>query len=309
MRVITMRRILPVVLLVFMCGTGAADEDRNMTPPADPHPPTSEARRAMINAFIEAAEPLSQCFEARSHDDGRGNALPYRLFVPDVANQSDADTKYPLVIFLHGAGGRGADNAAQYTRGNTFGTHAWIMPEHQARWPCFVVAPQTDRLWTPRESEDDRFPSVVEEPDSGLTPAARMVLEIVEALAAEYPIDTDRLILTGQSMGGGGTWYLLTKRPHMFAAAIPICGIWAEPDIAPAIAHMPLWIFHGDQDRAVPVDVSRVMVEALKAAGGNPAYTEYAGVGHNSWDWAYTEPALVPWAMAQRRDPGDGGGK
>jgi predicted peptidase len=301
-------RVLTIMLSLVIGPVAAAVE-----PVADAHAPLSEARRAMMSDFWQASEGLASRFDAHTHDDGRGNTLPYRLFVPDAAKQddaggntgegADADTKYPLVIFLHGAGGRGTDNEAHYTRGNTFGTHIWIMPEHQAKWLCFVVAPQTDQSWTPREGDDERFAPLVEEPDSGLTPTARMVLELVEALAEEYPIDTDRLIITGQSMGGGGVWYLLTRCPDMFAAAIPVCGIWAEPAIAPAIAHVPLWIFHGEQDRPVPVDVSRAMVEALKAAGGNPAYTEYAGVGHDSWGWAYTEPALVPWAMAQRRSP------
>ncbi len=309
-------RVLTVLLSMLVGGGAvAASKEQNMLahtdsaavpaaaqPVADPHAPDSAARQAMIKTFWDTSEALTPRFEVRTHTRGE-LAMPYRLFVPAIDPNKAPDQRYPLVIFLHGAGGRGNDNETQYTAGNRFGTHIWAMPENQKEHPCFILAPQTEQAWYAHDGHGGRMAPNPEEPDTGLTPAAASVLEIIEQLIEQYPIDRNRLILTGQSMGGGGTWYLLTKRPHMFAAAMPICGVWAEPEIAPAIAHVPLWIFHGEQDRAVPVDVSRAMVEALKAADGSPAYTEYAGVGHNSWNWAYTEPALVPWAMAQRRSP------
>ncbi len=283
----------------------AAPEDTRMTQPtesaspqpvADPHAPDSPERAALVQTFWDASEALSERFEAHTHTRGE-RVMPYRLFIPAV----EPGKTYPLVIFLHGAGGRGDDNVKQYTGGNRFGTHIWAMPQNQAKYPCFILAPQTEAAWYAHDGHGGRMAPNPEEPGTGLTAVAATVIEIIDQLTADYPIDRDRLILTGQSMGGGGTWYLLSRRPHMFAAAVPVCGVWTERTLAAEIAHVPVWVFHGNQDQSVPVARSRGMVQALQAAGGSVAYTEYPGVGHASWNFAYTEPVLVPWAMSQRR--------
>jgi predicted peptidase len=126
-----------------------------------------------------------------------------------------------------------------------------------------------------------------------------VALEIVDALTREFSIDQRRIYVTGQSMGGTGVWHVTAHRPKMFAAAVPCCG---TPTDEPAVDSLrtPVWDFHGADDQVVPVSVSRDRIAELRKAGGHPLYTEYAGVDHNVWEWAYTEPELVKWVFAQK---------
>jgi predicted peptidase len=101
-------------------------------------------------------------------------------------------------------------------------------------------------------------------------------------------------------MGGFGTWDVLARHPDLVAAAVPICG-GGNPAKAGKMTGVPIWVFHGDKDEAVKVEQSRTMVEAVKKAGGDVKYTEYPGVGHNSWEKAYAEPELLKWMMSQKR--------
>jgi len=290
--------IASVLISNMMTASGQTEQvmaTQPTEPPIDANPPESEARKAMIGSFWERAAALSTLFEARTHTSD-GTVMPYRLFVPA---DHDATQSYPLVIFLHGIGGTGTDNEANYTRGNTFGTHVWVLPENQQRWPCFVLAPQSTVGWSPHPPIRD-LPALEEEPESGLTPPLRLMLEILENTANEYNIDRSRVYLTGQSMGGFGTWYLLAKRPEVFAAAVPICG-GGDPAAVEVFKHVPVWAFHGANDPTVPVARSREMIEALRAAGATPMYTEYPDVAHTSWMWAYTEPALPAWLFSHKR--------
>jgi predicted peptidase len=134
----------------------------------------------------------------------------------------------------------------------------------------------------------------------GLGDGARLAFEVIESISRELPIDDRRIYLTGQSMGGAGVWHMITQRPRFFAAAAVCCGSASADNMTDAV-RMPLWNFHGDADNTVPVTVSRDRIAALRKAGGHPFSTEYRGVGHNVWEWAYTEPALVRWLFANRR--------
>ena len=144
-----------------------------------------------------------------------------------------------------------------------------------------------------------------------------MESQVLAALAAaikEFNGDPARIYLTGLSMGGYGTWSIAAGHPGMFAALVPVCGGIRPPDAgapedgaanpyaetAKKIGTTPVWVFHGGADPAVPVTESRKMVEALKANSGNVKYTEYEGVGHNSWDKAYREADLPVWLFAQK---------
>jgi poly(3-hydroxybutyrate) depolymerase len=129
---------------------------------------------------------------------------------------------------------------------------------------------------------------------------ARLALAALDALRKEFNLDPSRLYLTGLSMGGYGTWDTIARHPKLFAAAVPVCG-GGDESTAPAIKDLPIWCFHGGADKTVPPERSRNMIEALKAAGGHTRYTEYPGVGHNSWDKAYAEPELPTWLFAQKR--------
>ncbi len=250
----------------------------------------SPERVALIEAFKERSNGLDQGFEARTHRSDW--TMPYRLFRPDVGG------RLPLVMYLHGSGGLGNDNLKQLGLGNVFGTRVWALPENQRRFPCYVVVPQTDRGWVRYgpSGPGDSVARVI----PGLGDGARLAFEVVDALRREFALDDRRIYLAGQSMGGAGLWHLTAERPGFFAGAVACCGSPASDDPAASVA-TPLWNFHGDADSTVSPAVSRDRIAALRTAGGRPVATEYAGVGHNVWEWAFTEPALPGWLFSHRR--------
>jgi len=241
---------------------------------------------SVVCAAPVKAQADDSLFQKKLYAGANGAQMPYRLYVP--ANY-DAKAKYPLVLWLHGANGRGNDNVLQISAGNSLGTHIWTKPENQAKFPAFVLAPQcpADTFWPrPRGSE----------PPEPL----RLALEILDAVQKEYSIDPDRVYVAGQSMGGEGTWAALRYAPGRFAAGIPLCG-YLTPEEAASVAHVPVWIFQGEADPIVSVTGAREFVAALKKAGGTPRYNEYPGVGHQVWERAFAEPELVAWLAAQKR--------
>jgi predicted peptidase len=249
----------------------------------------SPERIALIEAFKKQSEGLEKKYEARMHKSDW--EMPYRLFRPEARG------KLPLVVYLHGSGGLGNDNLKQLGLGNVFGTRVWLLPENQKRFPCFVVVPQTDRAWVKYDFSQDKILP-------GLGDGARLALEIIDHLQQEFAheqsIDERRIYVTGQSMGGSGAWHMTAQRPKLFAAAVPCCGAKTAEDATASLA-TPLWNFHGDADKNVPVEFSRERIAALRRAGGRPINTEYAGVEHNVWQWAYTEPELVKWVFSQQK--------
>ena len=259
-------------------------------PPLAPGAPDSPERLALIDAFRTKSEGIDDKFESRTHKSDW--TMPYRLFRPNASGRP------PLVVYLHGSGGLGTDNVKQMGLGNIFGTRVWALPENQKEFPCYVVAPQTDRGWVRygASSPGDSVARVI----PGLGDGARVAFELIDALVTELPIDRQRIYLTGQSMGGAGAWHMIAQRPKFFAAAVICCG-GASLDNAAAATSTPIWNFHGDADDTVPVTASRDRIAALRKAGGHPLSTEYAGVGHNVWQWAYTEPSLVRWVFSKRR--------
>jgi predicted peptidase len=213
--------------------------------------------------------------------------LPYRLFVPEPAARVG---KLPLVVYLHGASGLGTDNLAQIsTGGNEVSSRFWVRPEIQKQFPSFVVAPQSplNEAWG--------LPS-----QSDLTPYAQLILELVDKLASEFPIDRDRLYIVGQSRGGIGVWDIITKKPDVFAAAIAMCA-FGDPKRVAAARGVKVWEFQGGKDATVFVEGSRTIVAALRAAGGTVKYTEYPDVGHEVWEHAFKEPDVAAWLYAQTR--------
>jgi predicted peptidase len=127
-----------------------------------------------------------------------------------------------------------------------------------------------------------------------------VVLGLRHSVKAEFNIDSRRIYIAGQSMGGIGTWNFIAARPDIFAAAIPLCG-GGDVSRASVIAKIPIWAFHGSNDKSVPVTESRMMIAAVQQAGGNPRYTEYPGVGHEVWLKAFQEKGLVEWLFAQHK--------
>jgi predicted peptidase len=259
------------------------------TPPLAPGSPLSPERTALIETFKKESDGLEKLYEARTHKSDL--VMPYRLFRPQSAG------RLPLVVYLHGGGAVGNDNEKQLGLGNIYGTRVWLLPRNQKQFPCYVVVPQTDSGWTnydPTETFDGR-----PKPVPGLGTGARLALQIIDRLCREFPIDERRIYVTGQSLGGSGTWHLTAHRPGFFAAAAPCCGAETTEDPVKSRG-TPLWNFHGGADQTVPVRLSRERIAALEKAGVHPLYTEYAGVDHNVWQWAYTEPELLKWMFAHR---------
>jgi predicted peptidase len=269
---------------------GLALSSSDATPALAPGSPTSAQRLVLIEDFKKKSNGLEQKFEARTHKSDW--VMPYRLFRPT------AKGNLPLVVYLHGSGGQGDDNQKQLGLGNIFGTRVWLLPENQEKFPSYVLVPQSNRGWVrydPEKLKKDQY-EMVPGPGQGVS----LALEVIDAVRREFPIDDHRIYVTGQSMGGAGTWNMIASRPGFFAAAVPCCGSISKDD-GTSSPETPLWNFHGDSDQVVPVSVSRDRIAARKKSGGNPLSTEYAGVDHNVWEWAYTEPALVSWMFSQQR--------
>ena len=215
----------------------------------------------------------------------------YRLLRPDTV---EPGTRYPLILFLHGAGERGSDNFRQLKF-----LPAWLAePAAKGKHPCFLVVPQCreGHRWADVDWSDEKSSPQTPQPTVDMAAA----VAALDATLRDEPIDTDRVLLTGLSMGGYGSWDLAARMPERFAAVIPICG-GGDERTAAKLTGPPIWCFHGDADKAVPVQRSRSMVAAVKAAGGTPRYTEMAGVGHDSWTPAYRDPAVLTWLFQQHR--------
>jgi predicted peptidase len=178
------------------------------------------------------------------------------------------------------SGERGKDNDRQLVHGVV----EFAKEENRKKYPCILIAPQcpAKSFWTAKEP-------------------SRLVLELIPALQKELSIDAKRIYITGLSMGGYGTWDFVARRPELFAAAVPICG-GGNPKTAEKLAKVPIWAFHGDNDRAVPVERSRAMIKAIEKAGGKPKYTEYKGVGHDSWTRTYRDAKMLAWMFEQKKE-------
>jgi predicted peptidase len=272
----------------FVLSPTAVAAKLDPTPRLAPGAPRSAQRLALIDAFLKRSEGLQNKFDAREHKSKW--VMPYRLF------HAETTRKVPLVLYLHGSGGLGDDNLKQLGLGNRFGTRIWLLPENQKRFPCYVLAPQTDRGWIRYDFSQQPAKEL-----PGFGDGARLALEIVDGLCREFRVDELRIYIVGNSMGGAGVWNVLANRPNFFAAAVICCG-GESPDDGTGSAATPLWNFHGDADEVVPVSSSRERIAARRRVGGHPIYTEYAGVDHDGANrLAFTEPELPKWLFSQRR--------
>ena len=200
---------------------------------------------------------------------------PYRLLIP---GGYDSKTSYPLVIFLHGGGGRGTDNEQQLGEGNGLLVDLFVTAQKQ--FPCFVIAPQT-------ATQHD----------------AAAVARIVEEVSAEYRVDRTRIYAIGQSLGGYGIFDLMKRDPNLIAAAVVISADSNAADVQSA-RRIPMWFFHGERDSLFPVAGVRRFVAALRAAGDTVKYTEYPGEGHGLAWLVVREKGIVPWLFGFAKKPG-----
>jgi len=196
--------------------------------------------------------------------------MDYLLFLPE--GYAKGDRRWPLILFLHGAGETGNDVSRVKRHGPP------KVVEKKKDLPFIVVSPQS--------------------PTRGWNVEALNAL--LDEVVSKYRVDTDRVYLTGLSMGGYGTWALAAAHPERFAAIVPICG-GGNPATAKRLKHLPVWVFHGARDPVVPVANSEAMVKALKEAGADVKFTVYPEAGHDSWTPTYDNPELYDWLLKHRR--------
>ena len=198
--------------------------------------------------------------------------LDYLLYLPDGYYRSF--TRWPLILYLHGSGSAGRD----VSRVKRDGMARRL--EEKEGIPFIVVAPQSPQIGWNVEALDP----------------------LLHEVLGRYRVDTDRVYLTGSSMGGYGAWAMAAAHPEWFAAIAPICG-GGDPAWAPRLRSVPTWAFHGADDRAVPTEESRTMVTALQRSGGDARLTVYAEIGHDAWTRTYADRRLYDWLLVHRRRP------
>jgi pimeloyl-ACP methyl ester carboxylesterase len=242
----------------------------------------------------QAQNPVASKFLYRQFQSDT-RPFPYRLFVPDPY---DENKKYPIVLTLHGSGESGTDNE-RHVNLNGVAT-CWAQTAFQNNHPCFIVSPQSTGGWG--------FASV---------------MHMMDSLVREFSIDTNRIYITGLSMGGYGTWTYISEYPGYFAAAMPVCGGLSDyASKIPNMEHIPVWNHHGSNDAVVPTAFSRDIFLAYENAGlpvayagGKPdsikknllkdkidyIYTEYGGIAHDVWHTVYSDSLVLEWMFAQRK--------
>ena len=197
----------------------------------------------------------------------------YLLFLPD--GYGEEEKRWPLMLFLHGAGERGDDLNKVKVHGPP------KIVEKKKDFPFIVVSPQCPAgVWWNDQLD--------------------VLINLLDEIVAKYDVDTERIYLTGLSMGGYGTWALASKHPDRFAAAAPICG-GGMRIMAYGLKDVPIWAFHGAKDQVVPVEESKEMVAAVKVRGGNAKLTVYPEANHDSWTETYNNPELYDWFLKHRK--------
>lgn len=242
-------------------------------------------------------DPAFKNYQVKEYVYAADKVLPYRILYPI---NYDRNKKYPLVVFLHGSGERGNDNEKQLEHGGKLFSRNDVMNNY----PAIVVFPQCPENISWNSMSVDRTKN---SPVRGIDysnpepwPLAA-TYNLINSLITTENIDKKRVYLSGLSMGGFGTFEMIYRHPQLFAAALPICGGGDEKSYDKRVKNIPFWIFHGDADQAVDVKLSRQMVEKLKQIGATVKYTEYPGVGHNSWDNVFAEPDYLKWMFLQKK--------
>lgn len=221
-----------------------------------------------------------------------GFRLPYRLYIP---KDYDCGERYPLLVFLHGAGERGNDNERQLSAA----IQKMFDDPGSPVYDSIVIAPQCSEgsqwVYTPWTNNY----STASVPESR---ELECVISVIDEIRGFCNIDDDRVYITGLSMGGFGTWDLLSRHGARFAAGMPICG-GGDPSYAKLLKRIPIRTFHGSEDASVPTRCTRLMYAAIRREGGeNIEYTEFDGCGHNVWDMVYSDRENLDWLFSQSRE-------
>lgn len=234
---------------------------------------------------------VQEAFSKETFVTNAGFTLPYRLYVPDGYSEKN---RYPVFLYLHGAGERGTDNVKQLWH--------YIQPLFNSvaspMYGAIVVAPQCplDQQWVnvPWKNGNYDFDS------TPISEALAAVLELLDDINKRYATDVDRCYVSGLSMGGFGTWDICMRDPDRFAAAVPLCGA-SDHKKASLIKHIPIRTYHGSSDDTVPVSGTKRMVKALEKVGADIYFDELSGVNHNAWDYAAADSKMLPWLFSQKR--------
>ena len=222
------------------------------------------------------------------------DTLNYRILKP---LNYDPNKQYPVHLFLHGSGERGKDNSSQLTHGGSL----FLKKENREKYNSWVIFPQCSKndRWPSISSDlwDQVFKNKITKPNKSLGLVIRLMDEFIE----KKDVDNQRIYLSGLSMGGMGTFEILYRRPDMFAAATPICGNGIS-QLAKLYANkVPLWIFHGSDDKVVSPKYSLEMAKTIIELGGSPKMTLYANVGHDSWNNAFEEKDFLKWIHSKTK--------
>ena len=247
-----------------------------------------------LTAFSLQAQKEIESYQAVSWESPTDETFNYSWRAPDKIEKGK---KYPLLFFLHGAGGRGDDNKKQLN--DAGGIKAFAKQEVSSKRQSYVFAGQVPKgkRWVdvPWNTLEHKMPEISKSMD--------LALEALELFIGDKKnqVDRNRIYVMGLSMGGYGTWDAIQRRPDLFAAAVPICG-GGDKTLGKKIAKLPIWAWHGDKDGVIKASRSRDMIEAIKAAGGSPKYSEIKGRGHNSWVDVWNSDELWDWLYSQKRN-------
>ena len=247
-------------------------------------------------AITTAIMAKYQEYDSLNYISQSGDTLLYRQLNP---LKIEKDEKYPLVLFLHGAGERGSNNLSQLTHGGLMFTN----PVNREKYPAFVLFPQCpDDLYWPSPLRPDGFQQVNPFPlNADISKPLGLTKELLDIIIEKYPIDKNRIYIVGLSMGGMGTFDLVARYPDLFAAAIPICGGIHTDRLNNINTETAFRIFHGYADSVVPVRFSRDAYVKLKDVGANVEYIEFPGVNHNSWDPTFNMSDFMGWMFKQNK--------
>ena len=228
------------------------------------------------------------------------DTLRYRILYPENYKR---EKRYPLVVFLHGAGERGNDNEAQLTHGGDF----FLKDSLRKQFPAIVILPQcpADSFWNRFTIRMDTAKAGVWNRSldtSALTTPERLVKLLMDSLTKNKIADKKRIYLGGLSLGAFGAYDLVIHYPGYFAAAFAISGQANVKLYTEKAAKMPIWIFHGALDNVIDPQPDRELIKSLQAIGAkNVKYTEYPAAMHNSWDNAFAEPGLLQWLFSFKK--------
>ena len=222
------------------------------------------------------------------------DTLPYRLLLPE---NFDPNKAYPLLVFLHGVGERGKDNQKQLIHGSSLFTSK----EFRTKYPAIIIFPQCpeNSYWasvnkTNTKKKSKQFKFYKELPKYH---TMDILQDFLYNLEKTYPIDSSRRYIGGLSMGGMGTFELVTRMPNYFASAFSICG-GGHSQWAKDLSTTPFWIFHGNNDQTISYRYSKRMFNKMKRYNDQTKLTIYEGVAHNSWDLTFKEPELFRWVFS-----------